>query len=94
MQCRVVKSFRSRGETVHQGAIITVSPNQLPKLSGFVEPLAADSYQDRTQCRYWQQVCHWCETYQASCTGTGDSQCETFRFLEQNTRSDSKGGLA
>lgn len=95
MQCKVIKQFNRRGEPQLPGSIITISPDKLPILSGFVEPLAADSYQDRTQCRFWGQVCEFAGAlYLDDCTGTGDEQCSIFRFLALNTRSDSKGELA
>lgn len=85
MQCRVVKSFRSRGEIIPPGSIITISPDKLHKLADYVEPLAADGYRDRTQCRFWNKVCHTVGMYQDECTATADSACRIYRFLELNT---------
>ena len=48
--------------------------------------LTDDELQAREQCRFWKQVCRAVGMYQNQCTGTCDSQCRIYRFLELNTR--------
>jgi hypothetical protein len=77
------------------GKMLELSEDQAAKMGGKVRLVVGENrhlshYSDpgelrtREQCRYWKQVCHAVGMYQDQCTGTCDSQCKVFRFLELN----------
>ena len=85
MICQVIKTFCRKGEMQMPGSIVVIPDIHLTRLAGYIRQV--------DNCHFWRQVCHAVGMYQAACSGTADSQCPIFRFLERNTDDKHKGYL-